>query len=82
MALMHQGRFGDLNDLKKLGDQLRQYKHVNPSLGILAAYAYERAGDLKAIDSVTTYFAQAGQPVPFDVALLSTKDASAEDGKA
>jgi Caspase domain len=73
-ALMHQGRFGDLDELKKLGDQLRQYKHVNPSLGILAAYAYERAGDLKAIDSVATYFAQAEQPIPFDVALLSTKE--------
>lgn len=73
MALMHQGRFGNYEDLKNAASILRQYKHQNPSLGVLAAYAYERAGDIPEIDSIIDYFLEAGQPVPFDVAMLSTK---------
>ena len=72
-ALMHQGRFGDYKELEQIADQFHKYRHINPSLGIIAAYAYERRGDLSEIDKVASYFAQARQPVPFDVALLSTK---------
>ena len=72
-ALMHQGRFGDYKELEQVADQVRKYKHLNPTLGIIAAYAYERTGNLHEIDRVAGHFAQAHQPVPFDVALLSTK---------
>jgi Caspase domain len=72
-ALMHQGRFGDYQELTQTAGQLRKYNYLNPTLGIIAAYAYERTGNLHEIDSVAGYFAEAQQPVPFDVALLSTK---------
>jgi hypothetical protein len=39
----------------------------------MAAYAYERAGDLEEIDSIAAYFARESQPIPLDVAMLSTK---------
>ncbi len=71
-ALMQQGRYGDYAELDRAANGLRQYKHSNPSLGILAAYAYERAANLEQIDDIARWFVEMGQPVPFDVALLST----------
>lgn len=59
-------------ELEELGASIRYGKHRNPALGILAAYAYDRAGALEEIDSIAGYFADRGQPVPFDVAMLST----------
>jgi hypothetical protein len=73
MALMNQGRVGSYEELKQAAERLRQYKHYNPSLGILAAYAYERAGDIPEIDSIVDYFFGMGQFIPFDIAVLSTK---------
>jgi len=70
-ALMQQGRFGLPKDLSRLAKTLRHGKHGNPALGILAAYAYERAGSLPEIDDIAWWFARARQPVPCDVALLS-----------
>jgi hypothetical protein len=72
-ALMYQGTFATSAELNANAGDLRLYKHINPSLGIMAAYAYERAGALEEIDSIAGYFALENQPVPFDVALLSTK---------
>jgi hypothetical protein len=73
MALMNQGRVGSYAELKQAAEKLRQHKHYNPSLGILAAYAYERAGDIPEIDSIVEYFFGMGQFIPFDIAVLSTK---------
>ncbi|HEX8625901.1 MAG TPA: caspase family protein [Allosphingosinicella sp.] len=57
--------------LHEFGKRLRQGKHANPTLGILAAYAYDRAGAQEEIDSIAWYFATRNHFVPFDVALLS-----------
>jgi len=66
-ALWRQGRVGDY-------DELGEFDKINPSLGIIAAYAYERVGDLAAIDDIVDASrASSSQAVPFDVALLSTK---------
>jgi len=72
-ALMHQGRLPTMKDLEEAGAILRGYQHTNPSFGILAAYAYERAGNIAAIDRIMQHFHEDRQPVPFDVALLSGK---------
>lgn len=69
-ALMHQGRHANKSELMRTAQMLRQYKHLNPSLGILAAYAYDRASADEEIMSIGGYFAFSGQQVPFDVALL------------
>jgi hypothetical protein len=79
-ALMQQGRFGNYGELETAAESLRQYKHSDPSLGVLAAYAYERAGNLAQIDDIAWWFAQEDQPIPFDVALLSTSDMTLLNG--
>ena len=71
-ALMHQGQYGDAADFTNAAESLRKYRHSNPSLGILAAYAFERAGAIDQIDDIAWRFAEKGQPIPFDVAMLST----------
>lgn len=70
-ALMQQGRSFKPDEFRKAADTLRRYKHSNPSLGVLAAYAYERAGDISEIDDIASHFASRGQAIPFDVAHLS-----------
>jgi hypothetical protein len=58
--------------LREFGDRVRQRKHSNPTLGILAAYAYDRAGAQDEVNSIAWYFAYQDGYVPFDVALLSS----------
>ena len=79
-ALMSQGRTADARELERAADKLRQGKHSDPSLGIFASYAYERAGQIAEIDSIAGYFARARQPVPYDVAMLSTHSMVAHPG--
>lgn len=60
---------------RALGDRLRQFKRLDPMLGLAAAYAYSQAG---ALDSVADVFRHlegvADQtPIPFDVAQLASR---------
>lgn len=73
-ALMHLGHQAPKQDLIDLSDELRQYKHANPSLAIMAAHAYMRAGELAKITSMAWYCQERDQPVPFDVAYLAGVD--------
>ncbi len=75
------GQTADYAELKQSAEQFREYKHRNPSLGILAAYAYERAGIIDQIDDIADWFAEVGQPIPFDVAMLSTHRIKKEPGR-
>ncbi|HEY0412735.1 MAG TPA: caspase family protein [Allosphingosinicella sp.] len=70
-ALMTAGH-APREDYRKLAHWIRMGKHDNPALGVLAAYAYARAGDLDGVDSIIGYFAAKGQPVLYDLALLGT----------
>jgi Caspase domain len=70
MALSQQGMIPQKQELIQFADNVRQWKHVNPSLGILAAYAYERVGKLQELKSLSGYYAELNQAVPFDVAYL------------
>lgn len=61
-----------------LADEIRQYKAADPTLGVLAAYAYRLAGEQAQVESVLRYMASSfvdahlpPPPVPFDVALLA-----------
>src|SRR5450631_506286 len=69
-ALMHQGRVPAREELQARTDNLRQYKHFNPSLGLFAAYGYERLGDAAEIVNLAGYLVQIEQPILFDVAML------------
>lgn len=70
-ALLSTGRSTAAPELTRFADQLRITKHINPAFGILAAYAYDRAGRLADIESVADYFARENGFVPFDVAFLT-----------
>jgi Caspase domain len=79
------GRLQDLSKSrgKALASYLRVDKGLDPSLGVLAAYAYYLAGDQRQVESVHRWMAQTRvtpynereilSPVPFDVALLANK---------
>jgi hypothetical protein len=55
----------------RLAAMLRERKHDNFVLGIIAAYLYDSVGDIDNIRRIATYYVQQRQPVPFDVALLT-----------
>lgn len=66
-------QFGSLSpdDAHQLAQGLRYQKHSNPVAGVIAAYLYNRIGDIDNIRRIALYYIQAGEPVPFDVALLA-----------
>jgi hypothetical protein len=56
---------------------MRQHKHVNPTLGAIASYLYDYAGDIDSIRRMAFFYCHYDQAMPFDVAfmgLLSTKE--------
>lgn len=52
---------------------LRKLKALDPSLGLMAAYAYDLAGKKKDVVSVYNYIRKEGTPVIYDIALLARK---------
>nr|WP_222288148.1 caspase family protein [Rhizobium leguminosarum] len=69
-ALLTVHRTIDKARLNDFASRMRQEKHQNPALGILAGYAYERAGNLEQLASVAWFFAERNGWVPFDLMLL------------
>ncbi len=68
------GRFTiDAQSANQTAKKLRQYKHENPTLGVLAAYAYAEAGNIAEIDDMVGWFEKLEQAVPYDVVMLSTR---------
>ena len=69
MALAATGAsFGDPYDLAA---KLRDFKHIDPVLGAVAAYAYARAGAIDEIRRLVYFYSEHSQPAPFDVVLLA-----------
>jgi hypothetical protein len=56
---------------KDLADKLRVEKHANPMIGIVCAYLYDLVGDSESLLRLCYYYVKHGQPIPFDIALLS-----------
>ncbi|MGY4296135.1 hypothetical protein ACVWXN_004230 [Bradyrhizobium sp. i1.4.4] len=50
--------------------RLRERKERDPVRGVIAAYIYDALGDRDSVHRVAWYLADAGVPIPFDVALL------------
>ncbi|TYC62337.1 hypothetical protein FMN50_04860 [Rhodobacterales bacterium] len=63
------GRLGP-EDIKSIAVSLRKGKHSNPLQGVLAAYLYRAAADIASIRKMAFLYADRGQAVPFDIALL------------
>lgn len=53
-----------------LATRIRHEKHLNPMLGAIAAYLYDYIGDRDNIRRMAWYYADYGQPIPYDIALL------------
>ncbi|PDT50589.1 MULTISPECIES: caspase family protein [Sinorhizobium] len=58
-------------DAKRLAGQIRFAKHLDPMMGVIAGYLYNSAGDIDNIRRVAYYYADHGQPIPFDIAMLA-----------
>ena len=58
-------------DGTRAGDYLRRFKHRNPTLGIYAAYAYDRAGRRDQVVDMLRHFELVGQTIPYDILLLA-----------
>ena len=68
----------DDEELRDLALKLRRDKHVDPILGVIAAYMYFSRGE--SIAQIAFYCATVGQPIPFDIALLAGLKTDRSDG--
>lgn len=71
--LAARGLAGD--DSARLAGELRGLKHLDPMLGVLAAYLHERVGDIANVRRTAAFMAHGGHRgspglVPFDLVLL------------
>ncbi|MBY5533810.1 hypothetical protein HFO42_22890 [Rhizobium leguminosarum] len=57
-------------DAGKLAEQIRYTKHLDPMMGVVAAYLYRSAGDIDNIRRMAFYYVHHNQPIPFDLAIL------------
>lgn len=57
-------------DVDFLASELRDDKHIDPTLGVLSAYLYRIVGDLDSIRRMAYFYCAHGQPIPYDIALL------------
>jgi hypothetical protein len=51
--------------------ELRQSKHVDPTLGVISAYLYDSIGDVESIRRMAFHYIQHHQAIPYDIALLA-----------
>jgi hypothetical protein len=50
--------------------KLREYKHANPILGVISSYLYSSIGDTNSIRRIASFYAEYGEAIPYDIALL------------
>ena len=60
---------------------LRREKHLDPVLGVFAAYLYDSIGEVGSIRRMACFYAQYGQAIPYDVALLAQLHCHDEGGQ-
>jgi hypothetical protein len=51
--------------------KLRMHKHRDPVLGVISAYLYDSISDTDNVRRMAAFYVEAGQPIPYDVALLA-----------
>ncbi|MCB9098702.1 MAG: caspase family protein [Anaerolineales bacterium] len=57
-------------DAPEVAQRLRYSKHADPTLGVLAAWLHDAVGDIANIHRTAFFYAERGEPIPFDIALL------------
>jgi hypothetical protein len=69
------------NEALSIASTLRDMKHANPILGIIAAYLYDAVGDKDNVRRIAWFYWHNKQPIPFDIALLADlRGERGEDG--
>lgn len=63
-----------------LAVDLRQFKHIDPVLGVISAYLYDAVGDIESIRRMAYYYVENDQPIPYDIALLGLLRKRDDDG--
>ena len=59
---------------------LRDRKHFDPVLGVIAAYLYDSIGDVNNIRRMAFYYVATNQAIPYDIALLADLRGEWRDG--
>jgi hypothetical protein len=63
------------SNAEEMAVYLREYKDIDPTLGLYAAYAYAQAGLSEMVFDVFKYMDQQSTGAPFDVAILAANNA-------
>ncbi|KPE52949.1 MULTISPECIES: caspase family protein [Chryseobacterium] len=64
------GIFQSTYELNQGGNYYRKYKHLEPTLGLFAAYAYFQNGDFEGVHSLYDFLQQNNQSILGDISLL------------
>jgi hypothetical protein len=59
------------DEVTDLAARIRTEKHVDPMLGVFAAYLYDSIGDVGSIRRMAHYYVEHQQPIPYDIAILA-----------
>lgn len=59
------------DEVTDLAARIRTEKHVDPMLGVFAAYLYDSIGDVGSIRRMAYFYVQNQQPIPYDIAILA-----------
>jgi hypothetical protein len=69
-AIISAARYGIFQARSEIGTYLRRLKHLDPILGLFAAYAYAQNGDFDDVESVYHYVIRDDGTALFDVEML------------
>lgn len=61
---------GMFQGTQEMGDYLRTYKHLDPTLGLFAAYAYFQKGDYEGVNDLYRFLLGSEQSILGDIKLL------------
>lgn len=53
-----------------IASELREMKHVNPTLGAVSSYLYDYTGDIDSIRRMAYFYCYHRQAIPFDIAFM------------
>jgi Caspase domain len=67
------------DDATDLAAELRQGKHADPVRGVISAYLYDSIGDVDSVRRMASFYAQYGQAIPYDIALLGQLEGERRD---
>lgn len=58
------------NQVDNIAAKLREFKHIDPTLGAISSYLYDYTGDIDSIRRMAYFYCMDGQAIPFDMVLM------------